>query len=42
MELERVQISIQGLVQGVGFRPCVYKLAKQMELTGFVQNNASG
>ncbi|AMP90981.2 carbamoyltransferase HypF [Legionella pneumophila] len=42
MALERVQISIQGLVQGVGFRPCVYKLAKQMELTGFVQNNASG
>ncbi|AMP94032.1 carbamoyltransferase [Legionella pneumophila subsp. pascullei] len=40
--MERVQISIQGLVQGVGFRPCVYKLAKQMELTGFVQNNASG
>lgn len=42
MALERVQISIQGLVQGVGFRPCVYKLARQMELTGFVQNNASG
>lgn len=42
MVLGRVQISIQGRVQGVGFRPCVYKLAQQLGLTGFIQNNSSG
>ncbi|KGP63347.1 carbamoyltransferase [Legionella norrlandica] len=42
MKLERLQISIKGQVQGVGFRPCVYRLAKQMGFTGFVQNNTSG
>ena len=35
-------INIQGLVQGVGFRPFIYKLALQMGLTGRVRNNNEG
>lgn len=42
MNLKRLQIIIQGQVQGVGFRPCVYRIAKQLGLTGWVQNSASG
>lgn len=42
MVLERLQIIVKGQVQGVGFRPHVYRIAKQLELTGWVQNNASG
>lgn len=42
MKLERLQLIIQGQVQGVGFRPCVYRVANQLRLTGWVQNNASG
>lgn len=40
--MERVRIKIQGQVQGVGFRPHVYRVAQRLELTGWVQNNASG
>jgi hydrogenase maturation protein HypF len=40
--LKRLQIIIQGQVQGVGFRPCVYQIAKQLGLTGWVQNSAFG
>ncbi len=29
---------MQGIVQGVGFRPTVYRLAKNMKLTGYVRN----
>ncbi len=32
------QIILSGHVQGVGFRPFVYRLAKQYQLTGWVQN----
>ena len=35
------QIQIQGLVQGVGMRPFIYKTAKSLHLTGFVQNKGS-
>lgn len=42
MGLERLQILITGQVQGVGFRPQVYRIAHQLGLTGWVQNNASG
>ena len=31
-------ITITGLVQGVGFRPFVYRLARQFELNGWVNN----
>ncbi|KTC74858.1 hydrogenase maturation protein HypF [Legionella birminghamensis] len=42
MEVERLQLIIQGQVQGVGFRPCVFRVAKRLRLTGWIQNNASG
>ena len=29
---------VEGIVQGVGFRPTVYRLAKVMNLTGYVRN----
>ncbi|HEX2944587.1 MAG TPA: carbamoyltransferase HypF [Clostridia bacterium] len=42
MELERYRIEVNGIVQGVGFRPFVYKLAKSLELKGEVRNTSSG
>ncbi|MCK5050235.1 MAG: carbamoyltransferase HypF [Candidatus Cloacimonetes bacterium] len=36
------QIKINGIVQGVGFRPFIYKLATEQKLTGFVLNSTSG
>lgn len=35
-------IHIGGLVQGVGFRPFVYRLAKQFKVTGWVSNANNG
>lgn len=35
-------IKVNGIVQGVGFRPFVYQLARQMGLAGRVANTASG
>lgn len=35
-------IHIEGQVQGVGFRPFVYKLARQFNLTGWVNNTIDG
>lgn len=40
--MKRLCIEIQGQVQGVGFRPYVYRLANELRLTGFVKNNAIG
>ena len=36
--LNTYRISVTGLVQGVGFRPFVYRLARQFELNGWVNN----
>jgi len=36
--LERAKIIVQGIVQGVGFRPTVYRIAKEMDLKGSVRN----
>lgn len=36
-----MKITVYGIVQGVGFRPTVYKVAKAMGLKGYVQNNGS-
>src|SRR5580704_5730411 len=38
----RMHIEVQGIVQGVGFRPFVYKLAHSLGLTGYVYNSSSG
>ncbi|MDA0164882.1 carbamoyltransferase HypF [Solirubrobacter ginsenosidimutans] len=38
----RVRARVSGVVQGVGFRPFVFGLASELELTGFVFNDASG
>ncbi len=37
-----LRIVIRGAVQGVGFRPFVYRLAGEMKLNGRVMNTASG
>ncbi|HEU5451539.1 MAG TPA: carbamoyltransferase HypF [Terriglobales bacterium] len=36
------EIRIRGVVQGVGFRPFVYHLARSIGLRGFVRNSSSG
>ncbi len=38
----REKIRINGIVQGVGFRPFVYNLAEECALAGFVCNNSDG
>ncbi|MGC1921453.1 MAG: carbamoyltransferase HypF [Acidobacteriaceae bacterium] len=38
----RKRISIRGVVQGVGFRPFVYNLARSLQLAGFILNSSSG
>src|SRR5918998_531073 len=39
---ERREISVRGIVQGVGFRPFIYALAQRHALTGLVRNDAEG
>ncbi|HET7480837.1 MAG TPA: carbamoyltransferase HypF [Rubrobacteraceae bacterium] len=39
---ERREVSVRGIVQGVGFRPFVYALARKHGLTGLVRNDAEG
>ena len=34
----RAHLTVEGIVQGVGFRPAVYRLAKELSLTGYVRN----
>jgi len=41
-ETERARIRIQGAVQGVGFRPFVYRLANELSLGGWVLNDSRG
>ena len=38
----RAKITIHGAVQGVGFRPFVYRLATQLRLDGWVLNSSQG
>lgn len=40
--VERAQIVVKGVVQGVGFRPFVYKLATGLRFTGYVTNTSDG
>nr|MBA3652479.1 carbamoyltransferase HypF [Chthoniobacterales bacterium] len=38
----RMRITVRGAVQGVGFRPFVYRLATELHLKGWVINSAQG
>jgi hydrogenase maturation protein HypF len=42
MECERAKITVLGAVQGVGFRPFIYRLATQLRLNGWVLNSSQG
>lgn len=39
---KRIRYLFSGMVQGVGFRPFIYRMAVKNGLTGFVQNNPEG
>ena len=40
--VSRLRVAIRGAVQGVGFRPFVFRLAQDLGLKGWVQNSAAG
>jgi hydrogenase maturation protein HypF len=42
MKRQRLRIIVHGAVQGVGFRPFVYRLATELDLKGWVTNSAQG
>ena len=42
MDVVRRQIQVRGIVQGVGFRPFVYRLAQRFHLHGHVRNTGVG
>ena len=42
LDKKRNFIVVEGIVQGVGFRPFVYNLAKVFKLKGWVNNNSEG
>lgn len=42
MDVIRKKITLRGQVQGIGFRPFVYRLAAELKLTGFVYNYTQG
>ncbi len=40
--MTRIRVQVQGTVQGVGFRPFVYRIARERGLTGWVRNRPDG
>jgi hydrogenase maturation protein HypF len=40
--VQRLRVRIQGMVQGVGFRPFIYQLAHRHRLLGYVANTPQG
>lgn len=41
-EILRLRATVRGAVQGVGFRPFIYRLATELGLAGWVNNSAQG
>ena len=41
-ECSRIHLEVEGLVQGVGFRPTVHRLTTQLALSGFIRNTPQG
>jgi hydrogenase maturation protein HypF len=39
---ERLRLAVRGAVQGVGFRPSAYRLARALDLSGWVLNGPAG
>jgi hydrogenase maturation protein HypF len=39
---QRLHLAVRGAVQGVGFRPFVYRLATELHLSGWVSNSVQG
>ena len=39
---QRVELRVEGTVQGVGFRPFVFRLAEELGLAGFIRNDSRG
>lgn len=42
MGINRYEIKITGLVQGIGFRPFIYQIATKLKLNGWVNNSSEG
>lgn len=40
--IQKVKIIIRGVVQGVGFRPFIYRLAKELGINGWIINSSQG
>ena len=40
--MRRVRVEVHGAVQGVGFRPWVFRIAEELGLAGWVRNDISG
>ena len=40
--VRRLAIEVRGVVQGVGFRPFVFRLASDLRLGGWVRNSSQG
>lgn len=41
-QINRAKIIIRGIVQGIGFRPFIYRLANEYNLKGYVLNSSQG
>ncbi|AXE36216.1 carbamoyltransferase HypF [Chromobacterium phragmitis] len=42
LTMAREQLTVRGIVQGVGFRPFAYRLADELALSGWIRNDGDG